>query len=151
MHQNDAFQQAEIPTLPPLELPLASDSPPGNFRCKVVQRWELGSRARPLKPAPNMLLKSNDNRTQIEDASMKKYMNYFAHKWKSMTLDANWLSLMMTVAGRCVAQNSAVQKMSGCRCRSYKLIPYSSTSYPWPMTQFCWEHNDKIGWCYCIR
>ena len=61
-----------------------------NFRCKVVQRWELGSQARPLKPAPNILLKSNDNRTQIEDASMKKYMNYFAHKWKSMTLDANW-------------------------------------------------------------
>ena len=91
MHQNDAFQQAEIPTLPPLELPFASDfSAVKNFRCKVVQRWELGSQARPLKPAPNILLKSNDNRTQIEDASMKKYMNYFAHKWKSMTLDANW-------------------------------------------------------------
>lgn len=79
MHQNDAFQQAEIPTLPPLELPLASDSP-SKISAAKVQRWELGSRARPLKPAPNILLKSNDNRTQIEDASMKKYMNYFAHK-----------------------------------------------------------------------
>lgn len=47
MHQNDAFQQAEIPTLPPLELPFASDF----FRGKKKSAAKLSNDGN-LDPGP---------------------------------------------------------------------------------------------------
>lgn len=107
-----------------------------NFRCKVVQRWELGSRARPLKPAPNMLLKSNDNRTQIEDAWKNRSNIWITlltneNRWRWTPIDNLWWWLLLV---------DVLPKIQQCkRCRGvgvgvtswFYILQLHNTHDPW--------------------